>query len=74
MAIYMESWLSKKFSFLEFGIKVEHDGNYALEIKFMLQMINSFLFFIYLQKVVTVSWILSWLHWMYDYTLLAYVY
>ena len=32
VTIYMDSWLSKRFIFLEFGIKVE----YTLQIKFLL--------------------------------------
>ena len=67
VVIYMDSWLSKGFILLEFGIKVE----YALQIKFLFSLLNSSLISIYLQKVVTISWMLSWLHWKYDYTLLG---
>ena len=64
VAIYMDSWLSKRFSLLKFGIKVED----ALQIKFMFQMLNSSLISIYPQEVVIIGWILSCLHWKYDYT------
>ena len=64
MAIYMDSKFSKGFSLLEFEIKVEYD----LQINFFLQMINSSLISIYLQEVVIVGWMLSWIHWKYDYT------
>ena len=67
VAIYMKSRFSKGFSLLEIEIKVE----YAVQIKFVFQMINSSLISIYLQEVVTDSWMLSWLHWKYDYTLLV---
>ena len=64
MAIYMKSGFSKGFNLLEMEITVE----YALQIKCLFQMINSSLISIYLQEVVTIGWMLSWLHWKYDYT------
>ena len=64
VSIYMDSEVSKGFSLLVFEIKEE----YALQINFLLRMINYSLIFIYLQEVVTMGWILSWLHWKYDYT------
>ena len=64
VAIYMDSWFSKSFNLLEFGIKVE----YALQIRFMFQIINSSLISIYLQEAGTIDWMLSWLHCKYDYT------
>ena len=45
----------KNFSLLEFGIKVE----YALQINFLFQMLNSSLISIYMQEVVTIGWMLS---------------
>ena len=44
VAIYMDSWFSEGFSLLEIEVKVE----YALQIKFLLQMLNSSLISIYL--------------------------
>ena len=64
MVIYMKSWISEGFNSLEFRIKIE----YALQIKFLFQMLDSYLISIYLQEVVTIGWMLSWLQWKYDYT------
>ena len=43
VAIYIDLRFLRSFSLLEFEIKVEH----ALQIKFLLEMINSFLISIY---------------------------
>ena len=62
VAIYMESWLSENFSLAEFRIK--HDCG----CKYALQMITSSLILIYMQEVLIIGWMLSWLHWKYDFT------
>jgi hypothetical protein len=68
MAIYMELWFSEAFSLASFGIKLDCGCKYVLQIKFLLQMLYSSFTFIYIEKYLLVSWMLSWLHWKYDYT------
>jgi len=68
VAIYMESWFSKKFSLAEFRNEDGCDCKYVLQIKFLLQMLNSFLTSICMQEAFIVSWMLSWFHWKHDYT------
>ena len=62
MAIYMELRFSKNFILAEFGIKEDYDCKYALQNKFLLQMLNSSLISSYMPEVLTVDWMLSWLH------------
>ena len=68
MVIYMKLGFSKGFSSLEFRIQEEYSCKYVLQIKFPLQMLKSSLICFYMQEVVTIGWMLSWLHWKYDYT------
>ena len=71
VAIHMELWFSENSILAEFGMK-EHCGyKYSLQKNILLQMLTSYLISICMQKVIIVGWILSWLHWKYDYTLLV---
>ena len=66
--IYMELRFSNNFILAEFGIKADYDCKYALQNKFLLQMLNSSLLSSYMAEVLTADWMLSWLHWKHDYT------
>jgi len=71
VVIYMEMFYSEVFSFATFGIKTYCDCKYVPQLKILLQVMRSSLNFICIQEFLSVSWMLSWLHWKHDFTWLA---
>jgi hypothetical protein len=68
IAIYMESFFSEVFSLAKFQIKEDGGCKYVLEVKILLHTMRFSLILFCIQGVVTVSWMLSWLHWKHDFT------
>ena len=68
VVIYMEMFYSEVFSFATFGIKTYCDCKYVSQLKILLQVMRSSLNFICIQEFLSVSWMLSWLHWKHDFT------
>jgi len=67
VVVYIEVFL-EAFSFETSGIKTVWDCKYVLQLKILLLVARSFLNFISIQEVFSVSWMLSWLHWKHDFT------
>jgi hypothetical protein len=68
MSIYMESYFSEDSSLSIFGIKVDDDCEYMLQIQILLQVMNSPLILVFIERVVVISSMLAWLHWKNDVT------
>jgi hypothetical protein len=68
VAIYMEMLFMKFFSCAIFGIEVDGDCKYVLQVEIMPHIMKFSLNFICMKKILVNSMMLSWLHWKHDVT------
>jgi len=68
MSIYMESYFSEDFSLSIFGIKADDDCEYMPQIQILLQVMNSPLILVCIERAFVISSMLAWLHWKHDVT------
>jgi hypothetical protein len=68
VAIYMEMFFTEVFSCEIFGIKVDGDCKYVLQVEILLHIMMFSLNFICMQRILVISPMLSWLHWKHDVT------
>jgi hypothetical protein len=64
----MESYFSEDFSLAIFRIKADDDCKYMLQIEILLQIMNSSMIYIYIERSLVNGLMLSWLHWKHDFT------
>jgi hypothetical protein len=68
MSIYMESYFSEDFSLSIFRMKADDDCEYMLQIQILLQVMNSPLILVCIERAFVTSLMLAWLHWKHDVT------
>lgn len=68
VAIYMESYFLEDFSPSIFRIKADNDCEYMLQIQILLQVMNSPLILVCIERSFVISSMLAWLHWKNDVT------
>jgi hypothetical protein len=64
----MESYFSEDFSLAIFGIKADDDCKYMLQVEILLQVMNSSLISICVERDLVNGLMMSWLHWKHDVT------
>ena len=68
VAIYMEMIFMEVFICAIFGIKVDGDCKYVLQVEILLHIMKFPLNFIFMQRILVISLMLSWLDWKHDVT------